>query len=121
MYIVMENMGEGNDAIENDIMTLKKDVIEHFSDQGINKYILIAENVLNFHGSDREYYEEWREELQEDDGWAVLLNMPEQTQYDFKKLRLERYLELVDLPDWRIYKPIHLFRKIQSEQERRLS
>ena len=110
-YAVIELIGEWNDAIENDIMTLKRDVIDHFMNQGIYKYILIAENVLNFHGSDREYYEEWQEDLSEENGWVVLLNMPEQTQYDFRKLKLDRYLQTIELPDWRVYKPIHLFRK----------
>ena len=110
-YAVIELIGEWNDAIENDIMTLKRDVIDHFMEQGIHKYILIAENVLNFHGNDREYYEEWQDDLTEENGWVIVLNMPEQTQYDFRKLKLDRYLQIIDLPDWRVYKPIHLFRK----------
>ena len=115
-YAVIELIGEWNDAIENDIMTLKRDVIDHFMEQGIHKYILIAENVLNFHGNDREYYEEWQEDLTEENGWVIILNMPEQTQYDFRKLKLDRYLQLIDLPDWRVYKPIHLFRKFESRR-----
>jgi len=110
-YAVMEFIGEWNDAIENDIMTLKRDVVDHFREQGIHKFILIVENVLNFHGSDREYYEEWYEDAREENGWVVVLNMPEQSQYDFRKLKLDRYVQLVSLPDWRVYKPIHLFRK----------
>ena len=110
-YAVIELIGEWNDAIENDIMTLKRDVIDHFMEQGIHKYILIAENVLNFHGNDREYYEEWQDDLTEENGWVIVLNMPEQTQYDVRKLKLDRYLQIIDLPDWRVYKPIHLFRK----------
>ena len=46
--------------------------------------------------------------------------MPEQTQYDFKKLKLNRYLELMELDNWRIYKPYHLFKKIDGELNKRL-
>lgn len=120
-YAVIELLGEWNDAIENDIMTLKREVIDKFMKQGIYKFILIAENVLNFHGSDREYYEEWYDELSEENGWTVIINMPDQTQYDFKKLKLNRYLELNELDNWRIFKPYHLFKKINDDQLQRLS
>lgn len=120
-YAVIELIGEWNDAIENDIMTLKRDVIEKFEYEGIYKFVLIAENVLNFHSSDKEYYEEWYEEVTEENGWIVMLNMPEVTQHDFKKAKLNRYIELYDLDNWRTYKPFHLFKKIDNELMARLS
>lgn len=119
-YAVIELIGEWNDAIENDIMTLKREVVDAFESEGIKKFILIAENVLNFHSGDRDYYEEWYEETCDDQGWIVILNMPEATQHDFKKAKLNRYLELIELPEWRIYKPIHLFRKIDAFEQARL-
>ena len=120
-YVIIELIGEWNDAVENDIMELKREVLEKFTYEGINKIILIAENVLNFHSGDREYYEELAEEIGEANGWVVCLNMPEQTQYDFRKIHLERYIELVELDNWRTYKPFHLFKKIDAEQKARLS
>ncbi len=119
-YCIIELLGEWNDAIENDMMTLKRDVLEKFTYEGINKIILIAENVLNFHSSDADYYEELYEELSDENGWVVCLNMPPQTQYDFKHARLNRYIELVELDNWRTYKPYHLFKKIDAEQLSRL-
>jgi hypothetical protein len=88
--------------------------------EGINKFILIGENVLNFHSDGADYYEELYEELADTDGWIVCLNMPQQTQYDFKHAHLNRYIELVDLDNWRTYKPFHLFKKIDSLQTSRL-
>ncbi len=120
-YAVIEMLGEWNDAIENDIMQLKREVIDKFQENGIYKFILIGENVLNFHSGDRDYYEEWFEEMADENGWAVLLNMPEQTQHDFRKAKLNRYVELVELPGWRVFKPYHLFKKIDGEQLKRLS
>jgi hypothetical protein len=113
-YAVIELIGEWNDAIENDIMTLKRDVIDKLMLQGIYKFILIAENILNFHSSERDYYEEWYENVTDENGWAVILNMPGQSQHDFKKLKLNRYLELMELDNWRTYKPFHLFKKIDG-------
>jgi hypothetical protein len=37
--------------------------------------------------------------------------MPEQTQYDFKHAHLNRYVEPIELDNWRTYKPFHLFKK----------
>src|ERR1051326_3580372 len=37
-YMIIELIGEWNDAIENDIMTLKRDVIDVFLREGINKF-----------------------------------------------------------------------------------
>jgi hypothetical protein len=120
-YVVIELIGEWNDAIENDIMTLKRDVIDQFESQGIFKFILIAENVLNFHSGDKDYYQEWHEEVSDEAGWIVCLNMPEATQYDFRKAKINYYVELMELDNWRIYKPFHLYKKIDAEISNRLS
>ena len=120
-YAIIELIGEWNDAIENDIMELKREVVDPFKDAGICKFIFVAENVLNFHSGDRDYYEEWYEELSDADGWAVLLNMPDATQYDFRGARLHRYLELMQVDNWRTYKPFHLFRKLDEQIMKRLT
>ena len=119
-FAIIELLGEWNDAIENDIMELKREVMDLLYKQGIYKYILIAENVLNFHSSDKEYYQEWYEEISEENGWIVALNMPEATQQDFRKKKLNYFIELIELPEWRVYKPYHLFRKIDDELMKRL-
>jgi len=119
-YAIIELIGEWNDAIENDIMILKREVIDVFEANGINKFIFIAENVLNFHSGDKDYYEELYEEVSDTRGWVVCLNMPEQTQYDFRRAKLDRIVELIELNDWRVYKPFHLFKKIDNELTLRL-
>lgn len=119
-FAVIELIGEWNDAIENDIMELKREILDLLYQQGICKYILITENVLNFHSSDKEYYQEWYEEVTEAEGWIVALNMSEATQQDFRKKKLQYFIELMELPDWRVYKPYHLFKKIDEIQQKRL-
>lgn len=120
-YAIIEMIGEWNDAIENDIMTLKRDVIDVMINNGINKFILITENVLNFHSGDKEYYQEWFEESKDNDGWVIALNMSEAARYDFQRKKLDRYIELLDLPEWRVYKPYHLFTKINNVMHNRLT
>jgi hypothetical protein len=119
-YAVIELMGEWNDAIENDIMELKREVIDVFEREGIFKFVLIADNVLNFHSGVKEYYQEWYEEVTEENGWIVMIDMPEPTQHDFKSAKLNQFIELYDLPHWRTYKPFHLFKKIDNELMARL-
>jgi MFS superfamily sulfate permease-like transporter len=101
-------------------MELKREIIDQLSKLKITKFILITENVLNFHSSDKEYYQEWFEEVTEENGWIVALNMPEATQQDFRKKKLNYYIELMEIADWRIYKPYHLFRKIDDQISKRI-
>ncbi len=119
-FAIIELLGEWNDAIENDIMELKREIFDVMYNEGIYKYILITENVLNFHSSDKEYYQEWYEEVSEENGWVVAINMPEATQQDFRKKKLNYYIELMEIDEWRIYKPYHLFKKIDDELMKRL-
>ncbi len=119
-YVIMELIGEWNDAIENDIMQLKREVIDDFLRQGITKFILITENVLNFHSSDDCYYEEWYEDVEDKGGWIAFLNMPEQTRHDFIKARITNYVELISYVPWRTLKPEVLFSQIDNIFMRRL-
>jgi hypothetical protein len=47
--------------------------------------------------------------------------MPAATQQDFIKKKLPYYMELMELPEWRSYKPYHLFTKIDTELRQRIS
>ncbi len=113
-FAIIELIGEWNDAIENDIMTLRRDITDILYKKGVYKFILIAENVLNFHSSDDSYYEEWVEQVQDDNGWIVIVNMPQQSQYDFKKSRLTNYIALIDFAQWRTMKPDLVFQQIDN-------
>jgi len=101
-------------------MTLRRDVTDILFADGISKFIFIAENVLNFHSSDDSYYEEWREQLEDSGGWVVILDMPPQSQYDFKQARLTNYIELLDFPQWRTLKPEIIFQQIDNLMIRRI-
>jgi hypothetical protein len=117
-YAIIEMIGEWNDAVENDVMQLKRSVIDEMIPKGINKFILITENVLNFHSSDEEYYEEWYEDIKDEGGWIVFLNTPEQTSYDIERSRIKRYIRLLELPQWRTIQPQHIFQIIDNKMLR---
>jgi hypothetical protein len=117
---IIELLGEWNDAIENDIMTLRREITDKLYKKGIVKFILIAENVLNFHSSDDSYYEEWYEQVNDDRGWLTIINMPEQSKQDFKKARLTNYIELMELPQWRTLKPEVIIELLNAELNKRL-
>ncbi len=120
-YAFIEFIGEWNDAIENDIMILKRDIIEPMMNQGINKFILIGENVLNFHSSDDCYYEEWFEEVEE--GWIATINFHEHVVKEFVAANIDQYFvfggELEEI-EWRTYLPSNLFSKIESLVNKRI-
>ena len=119
-FAIIEMIGEWNDAIENDIMTLKRALLEKLMDEGIYKFIIIAENVFNFHNGDRDYYEELYEEVSDENGWAVLVNMHQAAQHDFLQKKLNRYIELMEFEKWRIYKPEDFFLLIDKKLNDRL-
>ena len=114
-YAIIELIGEWNDAIENDIMLLKREVIEPMMSNGISKFILIGENVLNFHSSDECYYEEWFEEVEE--GWIAIINFHEHVIKEFNAANIDQYFvsggELEDI-EWRTYLPTSLFSKVEK-------
>lgn len=121
-YAIIEMIGEWNDAITNDIMYLKRDIIDELNYFGINKYILIGENVLNFHSSDDSYYEEWFDDNDET-GWIVLLNFREHVLKEFQHARIDYYFisggELDEF-EWRKFSPGQVFGNVSKVISKRL-
>ena len=121
-YVVMEFIGEWNDTINNDIMTLKRDIIEQLQAEGVNKFILLGEHILNFHGSDDSYYEEWFDEVEE--GWIAGVNIAEHVHVEMKKFHIDRYINMsgtLQIENWRTLHPQRFFELINSLIQRRLN
>lgn len=121
-FAVIEFIGEWNDAINNDIMHLKRNIIEFMEGNGINKYILIGENVLNFHGSDDCYYEEWYEEV--DEGWIAAVNFRDFVVDEMEKYNLGSYIHFggnLQILNWRTMQPQLFFDLVNSFIQRRIS
>jgi hypothetical protein len=123
-YAIMEFIGEWNDLLYNDIMLLKREIIELLMQQGISKYILLGENVLNFHSSDDCYYEEWFEEVNDEDGWIAILNLRDHVLEDFQSANIDSYFVLggtLNDTRWRTHSPDQFFQQIQSQVMKRLT
>ena len=121
-YSIIEMIGEWNDAINNDIMTIKRDLIDLMIQHGIDKYILIGENVLNFHASDDCYYQEWFDDTEE--GWIVALNFRDYIKDEFNKNSIDYYLVFggeLDEMLWRIHSPNELYERIVEIINHRLT
>ncbi len=109
-FAILEMLGEWNDCLHNDISFLKQNVVNHLVKKGINKYILIGENVLNFHFSDDCYYEEWYEDITDDGGWMVAVNFRQHVLDEMNKIHLYNYLHYGGIYNdlaWRTLKPKH--------------
>jgi hypothetical protein len=121
-FVILEFIGEWNDTLHNDIMTLKRDFLELLLYKGINKFILIGENIFNFHGSDDLYYEEWFEEVE--DGWIAAVSFPEFIQEEFKKYRIDCYVNVggtLQIAHWRTLHPLKFYELVKQLIQRRLN
>jgi len=121
-FCIIEMLGEWNDCINNDIMFLKRNVIDLLTAEGIRYFILIGENVLNYHSDTDDYYQEWFDEIE--DGYIIGLNFREHVVQEFMHARLDNYMlfggRFSEIP-WRRFSPQQLFDLTKKMITRRLS
>ena len=121
-FAIIEFIGEWNDLLHNDIMFFKRDILEVLMSNGIDKFILIGENVLNLHCGDDDYYEEWFDEVE--DGWIALLNFRDHVLDEFRSANIDSYFvwggELEEVA-WRTYQPNQLCQKIENLIAKRIA
>ena len=91
-FAAIEFIGEWNDCINNDIMYVKRNLIDSMLKNGISKFILLGENVLNFHCSDDSYYEEWFDDIKDEGGWIAAINFREHVLTEMRMGRLHYYI-----------------------------
>ena len=120
-YAIIELIGEWNDCLYNDIMYLKRDIIDEMIGSGITRFILIGENVLNFHSGDNDYYQEWFDDVE--DGWIALINFREHVMQEIQDGSIDYYLAMggsLNEFDWRNQMPQYLYDKVNSLIMKRL-
>ncbi|MBX9852348.1 MAG: hypothetical protein K2X86_11405 [Cytophagaceae bacterium] len=120
-YAMIEMFGEWNDTLHNDIMHLKRNVIDMMVKENITRFILIGENILNFHGSDDCYYEEWFEDVE--DGWIAGINFRDFVYEEWKKYNIDSYINFggnLDITGWRTMNPKSLYEMVSGLMVRRL-
>ncbi len=118
---VIELIGEWNDCITNDIHYLKRELIDPLLRMGVRRFVLIGENVLNYHYDTPYYFEEWSEEL--GDGWIAAINFQSHVLQEFRQYGIDRFFHfgegLDDFP-WRTLHPDDLFEQLERMMPRRL-
>ncbi len=114
-FAVIELFGEWNDILYNDVMYLYRNVIEELLDEGIKYFILIGENVLDFHSDTDDYFAEWFDNLE--DGWIIGLNFRQHVKEEFREAQIDQYLifggEFDELA-WRRFLPRQLFSQLND-------
>lgn len=117
-FAILEFIGEWNDSIQNDIMFLKRDVIDKLIRNGITKFVLIGENVLNLHATDDDYYQEWYDDIIENGGWVMGINLREHVIEEWDTANINRYIHYGhhynDIP-WRTLKPRQLVNILEAQ------
>ncbi len=115
-YAILELIGEWNDCIYGDIMTLRREITDLQQKEGITKFILVAENVLNYHAAeDNCYYEEWHEEISDEEGWIAIVNPLDHVADEMLKYGLQDYVHILTGSAWRGNKPRYLLKWVESQ------
>lgn len=120
-FAIFEMLGEWNDCLHNDVMFLKRDVADELHRYNIDKFIIIGENVLNYHGGDDDYYEEWWDDIKDYGGWITLLNILPHVEDEMHETRLDQYVnfgEPFNDVNWRALSPKNLLRKVEELMRR---
>jgi len=89
-FAFIELLGEWNDAVKNDIMLLKTEVLDPMMQHGIYKFAFACDNLLNFYVGDDDYYREWYEEIAPSGGWVVFLDTFDHVADEMREL--DRYV-----------------------------
>ena len=120
---VIELLGEWNDTINNDIMFFKRDVIDALTKNGVYRFIIIGENVLNFHGESEDYYDEWYNDIIDEGGWIAFVNFNAHVLEEIMSENIHYYMhsnqELQSL-NWRKYTPDKLLVLVEDQLLRAL-
>ena len=120
-FAVIELMGEWNDTLHNDIMHLKRNLIDLLTDRKINKFVLIGENIFNFHGSDDCYYEEWFEDVE--DGYIACIGFRDFIHREWKKFGIDSYINYggsLEIDNWRTLTPLLFYKTVDEAIMKRL-
>ncbi len=120
-FCIIELLGEWNDYLYNDIMYLKRNIADALMENGISEFILFGENVLNFHASENDYYQEWADDIE--NGWIACINFRDHILDEIQDAYLDYYLavggSLNDI-SWRNLSPLQVYERVKSHVKKRL-
>jgi hypothetical protein len=113
-YAILELFGEWNDLYENDFKLFSENCLTYLIDAGIDKFILICENVFHSYLEGDDYYQALAEEME--DGWLCALRLRKEVKDEMEQYGISPYfywnVQLDEIP-WRTLKPFQLYALIQ--------
>ncbi len=118
-YAIIELFGVWNDLLENDFRLLLENCLEPLLAAGIQRFVLVLENVLNIYLDSDDYYEALQEALE--DGWVCLLRAREHVRREITEHQLDAYFfwsDDIDALPWRKTTPVKLYQAVQSRMLR---
>lgn len=119
---IIELIGEWNDCLTNDVMFLKQNLIDAMVNEGIQKFIIVMDHVLNFHGSDNCYYEEWYEDILNTKGYICFLNVLDHVYDEMVHAQIDHFALVgpqFQIPNWRSFKPTNLIQQLEHTLQHR--
>lgn len=109
-FAIIELLGEWNDLYENDWRLLCDNCLDWLVAQGIDRFILICENVFHAYLEADDYYADFAERIPE--GWVCLLRARPEVLAEFERYGISPYFywnsQFDDLR-WRKLKPWQLY------------
>lgn len=121
-YAIIELFGVWNDLILNDFKLFSENCLTYLVDAGINKFVFIAENILNIYLDADDYYEAMQEELNE--GWMALIKPRQHVIQEIEDYGIGQYFfwndDFEEL-NWRKLKPWELFQLVDSKMTKLLN
>lgn len=119
-YAIIELIGEWNDLLYNDVMYLKREIVDSLAQHEISRYIILCDHVLNYHTDDASYYEEWYDDVKEEDGWICFMNLLPHVEEEMRREGIQHYVHLGEELNnilWQKLKPGALFQMCQEISE----
>ena len=114
---IIELIGEWNDCLTNDVSALKQNLIDPLINEGIHKYILVMDHVLSFHGSDDCYYEEWFEDIIDENGYFFFINLLDHVRQEMLDTGIHHFTPIdheLEVLNWRSFQPKALILQVES-------
>lgn len=115
-FAVLEMFGVWNDLLENDFKLFIENCLSRMIQEGISRFVLVMENVLNIYLEADDYYQEITEMLGEG-GWICLLRTREHVLRELSAYGIDAYFywaEGLDELRWRKLKPWQLLTLIEG-------
>lgn len=118
-FAILEMFGVWNDLLQNDYKLLAENCLTVLVDQGIQRFILIMENVLNIYLDADDYYDAMQDELE--DGWICTLRTRPHVQTELNQFGIAQYFyysPALDALHWRKLKPWQLYAEVSDQMRR---